>query len=337
MAQQCKKLYVLQRTPNYAVPAHNMQLPEEYILNFKKNYKENREKAKKLVSGFLTEYNTESALEVTQDRLKREYDKRWAAGGLAFLAAFKDITYNKKANETATGYIENKIDEIVNDKKVAEQLKPNSVVGCKRLVIDTDYYKTFNRENVKLIDININPLKMLTKDTLKLQSSDLNIDILILATGFDAITGAINNINIEGKNKINLKDKWLDGPKSYLGLAISGFPNLFTVTGPGSPSVLTNMIPTIEQHVNWIADCMLYMKKKDFNSLEATIEAENLWVEYNESCAKNTLRYNCNSWYLGSNVKNKQRIFLPFVGGLPTYIEKCEEIVLKSYEGFSLK
>jgi cation diffusion facilitator CzcD-associated flavoprotein CzcO len=334
IAEYCKKLFVLQRTPNYAVPAHNRKLSDEYVKKFKDNYKVNREKAKKLVSGFLTHYNSASALEVNDSELKREYDKRWEAGGLAFLAAFCDITYNKSANKTATDYIESKIKEIVEDQKIAKLLTPNSIVGCKRLVIDSNYYATYNRKNVALIDINQEPIKTLTEKTLKLKNIELDIDTLILSTGFDAMTGAINNINIVGENSKTLKDKWSSGPSSYLGLMVNGFPNLFTITGPGSPSVLTNMIPTIEQHVDWIAECIRYMKKRSYYSIEANLEAERSWVKFNEDSARNTLRYECKSWYLGSNVKDKQRIFLPFVGGLPAYIKKCEEIVKNSYEGF---
>ena len=207
-------------------------------------------------------------------------------------------------------------------------------MGCKRLVIDSNYYATYNRKNVALIDINQEPIKTLTEKTLKLKNIELDIDTLILSTGFDAMTGAINNINIVGENSKTLKDKWSSGPSSYLGLMVNGFPNLFTITGPGSPSVLTNMIPTIEQHVDWIAECIRYMKKRSYYSIEANLEAERSWVKFNEDSARNTLRYECKSWYLGSNVKDKQRIFLPFVGGLPAYIKKCEEIVKNSYEGF---
>ena len=334
IAEYCKNLYVLQRTANYAVPAHNRKLPDEYVKNFKNNYKENRQKAKELVSGFLTHYNPLSALEVNERDLKKEYDKRWEAGGLAFLAAFSDITYNKRANKTASNYIENKIKEIVDDQEVAKLLTPNSIVGCKRLVIDSDYYTTYNRKNVELIDLNKEPINFLTDHSIKLKNREIAIDSLILATGFDAMTGAINNINIVGKDKVKLRNKWLNGPSSYLGLMVNGFPNLFTITGPGSPSVLTNMIPTIEQHVDWIGDCIRYMQKKSYHSIEANLDAETSWVKYNEDCARNTLRYECDSWYLGSNVNNKQRIFLPFVGGLPTYIKKCEESTRNSYEGF---
>ena len=166
---------------------------------------------------------------------------------------------------------------------------------------------------------------------------EVDLDMIILATGFDAMTGALNNIDIIGKNNIALKDKWINGPETYLGLATNGFPNFFTITGPGSPSVLTNMIPTIEQHVDWIADCIRYIKKKSYHSIEANRDAEIEWGKYNDKCARDTLRYYCDSWYLGSNVTGKKRVFYPFVGGLPVYIEKCEKIVNNSYEGFTLE
>jgi cation diffusion facilitator CzcD-associated flavoprotein CzcO len=336
ISKKAKNLYVFQRTSNYAVPAHNRELDPKEVMNFKKNYKENREKAKTLVSGFLTDYNHKSALQVSQDELKKEYDKRWKKGGLAFLAAFTDIAINKKANKTTSDYIEKKIQEIVYDKKIAKLLTPNSIVGCKRLVIDTDYYKTFNNKNVYLFNAKKYPISKVDETQIYTEEAIKNIDMIILATGFDAMTGAMKQINIVGKNGIKLETKWKNGPKLYLGLATNGFPNFFIITGPGSPSVLTNMIPTIEQHVDWIAECLTYMKKKSVSTIEAKVDAENDWVDYNEKIARNTLRYNCKSWYLGSNIKGKKRIFMPFVGGLPVYIKKCEEIVANNYAGFEI-
>ena len=336
ISETAKNLYVFQRTANYAVPAHNRELNPKEVINFKKNYKKNREKAKKLASGFLTNYNDKSALQVSKDELKNEYDKRWEKGGLAFLAAFTDITIDEKANKTTSNYIEKKIRETVSDKKIAKLLTPNSIVGCKRLVIDTDYYKTFNNNNVYLFNAKKYPILKIDKTQIYTAENTKSVDMIILATGFDAMTGAMKQINIVGKNNISLESKWKNGPKLYLGLAINGFPNFFTITGPGSPSVLTNMVPTIEQHVNWIAQCLIYMKKKSLSTIETTLDAENKWVAYNERTARNTLRYNCKSWYLGSNIKGKKRIFMPFVGGLPLYIKKCEEIVANDYAGFEI-
>ena len=231
-----------------------------------------------------------------------------------------------------------KLRKIVKDKKISEELKPRSIVGCKRLVIESNYYDTFNRENVELINLKKNPINCINRRGIEIEGiGKINLDMIILATGFDAMTGALNNINIIGKNNITLKDKWINGPETYLGLAMNGFPNFFTITGPGSPSVLTNMIPTIEQHVDWIADCIRYIKKKSYHSIEANLDAEIEWGKYNDKCAHDTLRYYCDSWYLGSNVTGKKRVFYPFVGGLPVYIEKCEEIVNNSYEGFTLE
>ena len=189
-----------------------------------------------------------------------------------------------------------------------------------------------------IINLKKNPINCINRRGIEIEGIGMiNLDMIILATGFDAMTGALNNINIIGKNNITLKDKWINGPETYLGLAMNGFPNFFTITGPGSPSVLTNMIPTIEQHVDWIADCIRYIKKKSYHSIEANLDAEIEWGKYNDKCANDTLRYYCDSWYLGSNVTGKKRVFYPFVGGLPVYIEKCEEIVNNSYEGFTLE
>jgi cyclohexanone monooxygenase len=336
IAAEADRVYVFQRTPNYAVPAHNGPLDPDYARAFKARYGENRAKARELVSGFLCPYNPKSALAAGAEELKREYDARWARGGLAFLGAFSDITYDGDANQTATAYIHDRIREIVDDPDVAELLIPNSVVGCKRLCVDTDYYRTYNRDNVTLVDLRSAPIERIGDAGVVAGGRTYEIDMLVLATGFDAMTGALKRIDIRGRGGLALGDKWRDGPRSYLGLAMAGFPNLFTITGPGSPSVLTNMLPSIEQHVDFIADCLAHMRANGHAAIESTREAEDGWVAYNEDCARATLRYDCSSWYLGANVPGKPRVFMPFVGGLPVYINKCREIVEAGYRGFDL-
>jgi cyclohexanone monooxygenase len=335
VAEVAKHLYVFQRTSNYAVPAWNGPLDPDYVREFKAHYAENREKAKQLVAGFLCYYNPKSALEVSQEERDREYDDRWRQGGIGYLGAFADITTNAEANRTAADYVHRKIRSIVRDAEVAELLIPNSVIGCKRLCCHAAYYATFNRDNVSLIDVKANPIERILADGVVVAGKSYRIDALVLATGFDAMTGALNKIDIRGKAGTRLMDKWADGPRAYLGVASAGFPNLFIVTGPGSPSVLTNMVPTIEQHVNFIAGCIAHMRTHGMRSVDPDVSAEDAWVAYNDEVAHRTLRYDCTSWYLGSNVPGKKRVFMPFVGGLPAYIRKCEEVVSAGYRGFN--
>ncbi len=335
VAEVARHVYVFQRTANYAVPAWNGPLDPEYVREFKAHYAENRRKAKQYVSGFLCYYNPKSALEVSPEERDREYEDRWRQGGIGYLGAFCDITTNTAANRTAADFVHRKIRAIVKDPDVAELLIPNSVIGCKRLCCHADYYVTFNRANVSLVDVKTSPIERIVPDGVIVAGRTYQLDALIFATGFDAMTGALNKIDIKGKSGRKLKDKWAEGPRAYLGVASSGFPNLFIVTGPGSPSVLTNMIPTIEQHVDFIVDCIAHMRKHGLSTVDTDVAAEEAWTAYNDEVAHKTLRYDCASWYLGSNIPGKKRVFMPFVGGLPAFIDKCEEVVAAGYEGFN--
>jgi len=335
VAEAADHLYVFQRTANYAVPAWNGPLDPEYVRAFKADYVENRRKAKQLVAGFLCTYNPKSALEVSQEERDREYEDRWRQGGIGYLAAFADITTSAAANQTAADFVHRKIRSIVEDPAIADLLVPNSVIGCKRLCCHAGYYATFNRDNVSLIDVKTKPIERIVPDGVVVAGKTYKLDAMVLATGFDAMTGALNKIDIRGKAGIGLRDKWADGPRAYLGVASAGFPNLFIVTGPGSPSVLTNMVPTIEQHVDFIAECIAHMRTHGMATMDPDVAAEDAWVAYNDEVAHQTLRYGCTSWYLGSNIPGKKRVFMPFVGGLPTYIGKCEEVVAAGYKGFN--
>ena len=335
IAEEARHVTVFQRTANYAVPAWNGPLDPDYVRNFKAHYADNRRKAKQLVSGFLCRYNEKSALEVDQEERDREYERRWLDGGIGYLAAFADITTNDAANQTAADYVHRKIRAIVKDPEIAELLIPNSVIGCKRLCCHAGYYATFNRKNVSLIDVKSQPIERVTPGGVVVAGKTYPADALVLATGFDAMTGALNKIDIRGKDGLRLRDKWVEGPRAYLGVASAGFPNLFIVTGPGSPSVLTNMVPTIEQHVDFIAGCIAHMRKHGMTTIEPDTAAEDAWVAYNDDVAHRTLRYDCASWYLGSNIPGKKQVFMPFVAGLPVFIRKCEEVVAAGYKGFN--
>jgi len=224
----------------------------------------------------------------------------------------------------------------VRDPQVAEALTPRQVVGCKRLCSDTGYYETFNRPNVTLVDVSSSPIEEITRNGLRTKDAAYELDCIVFATGFDAMTGALMNIDIRGKAGITLARKWAEGPRTYLGVATAGFPNLFIITGPGSPSVLSNMVPSIEQHVNWISACIGYMRKRDFGRIEPTVEAEDAWVSHVNEVAGLTLYPSCNSWYLGANVPGKPRVFMPYLG-FPPYVQKCDEVAANGYEGFAME
>ncbi|MDQ2897767.1 MAG: cyclohexanone monooxygenase, partial [Actinomycetota bacterium] len=209
-------------------------------------------------------------------------------------------------------------------------------IGTKRLPLDTDYYDTYNRDNVTLIDVRNDPIETITPDGLRTRGAAFTLDSIVFATGFDAMTGPLLNIDLRGRGSNTLRRKWTDGPRTYLGVATAGFPNLFTITGPGSPSVLSNMIVSIEQHVDWIADCLAYLRAHDLASIEPTVEAEDAWVAHVNAVAEMTLYPRANSWYMGANIPGKPRIFMPYIGGVGAYRKKCDEVAANGYEGFTL-
>ena len=335
IASDAAHLYVFQRTPNYSVPAHNAPIAPEVRERIKADYPGIRERGKQAFFGMDLEFNEASALQATPEARARQYEERWAMGGFAFLAAYGDLLLDQKANDTAAEFVRAKIGDKVRDPAVAEKLMPQSVLGCKRLCIDTDYYETFNRPNVTLVDISEAPIEAITPDGVSTGGEVYDLDMIVLATGFDAITGALQKIDIRGRNGMTLREKWEAGPRAYLGLAIAGFPNLFTINGPGSPSVLGNNLAAIEQHVNWITDSMKYLRMRDVACIEATVEAENEWAGHVNDVAAATLFNACNSWYRGANVPGKPQLFMPYIG-VPPYARKCEAVVAADYEGFAL-
>jgi len=335
IAEQAKHLTVFQRTANYTIPAHNKLLDPDYVREVKANYREMRRRAKMLPAGIDLRINLASAIESPEEERRKQYQERWDYGGLGFVAAFSDLLLSAESNKTAADFVRAKIREIVKDPETAKALEPRNIIGCKRLCVDTGYWATFNRPNVTLVDLGDSAIERITPTGLSAKGKDYTFDCLVLATGFDAMTGALLRIDIRGRGGVSLKDKWSEGPKTYLGLTMAGFPNLFTVTGPGSPSVLTNMLPSIEQHVDWIADCLAAMRERGASVIEAEKQAEEAWVGHVGETAGNTLRSTCSSWYVGANIPGKPRVFMPYIGGLPAYIERCEAIVAKGYEGFA--
>jgi cation diffusion facilitator CzcD-associated flavoprotein CzcO len=335
IAEQADHLYVFQRTPNYSVPARNGRLDPLAQKEIKADYAGFR--ARNSLQGFGAAFdeNEAEAVDTSPDERQREYEQRWAHGGLPFLASFSDLLSSREANETAGEFIRQKIRDTVTDPALAASLSPTHMVGCKRLCADTGYFETFNRSNVTLVDVGGSPIEKITETGIQTNNGQIDLDVIVFAIGFDAMTGAVLNIDIRGSGGQTLQKKWADGPRSYLGLAISGFPNLFTITGPGSPSVLSNMLPSIEQHVNWIADCIAYMRERDLERIDATVDAERAWVDHVNEVADETLFPTCNSWYVGANIPGKPRVFMPYLG-YPQYVEKCNEIAANQYEGFAL-
>ena len=336
IAEQAAELTVFQRTPNYSVPAHNRPLDPAEVARVKARYAEFRAENKEMPFGFDTRVNEASALEASPEELEREYVSRWEHGGLPFMSAFADLLFSEEANRTAGEFLRARIRETVEDPEVARLLSPEQVVGCKRLCVDTGYYATFNRPNVHLVDVAKDPIAEITPDGLRTGAAHYELDAIVFATGFDAMTGAIHGIDIRGSGGRELREKWAAGPRTYLGLGTAGFPNLFTITGPGSPSVLSNMIPSIEQHVNFVADCIGHLEAGGHREIEPSVSAEDAWVAHVNEVAGETLYPTCNSWYLGANVPGKPRVFMPYLG-FPPYVAHCEEVVARGYEGFEIR
>ncbi len=334
IAEQAHELVVFQRTPNFTIPAHNRPLGAEEVRAIKARYAELRALARRLHAGLAIPYNPRLALEVTEQERQREYEARWREGGTAFIAAFKDLLTDPAANETAAEFVRRKIRETVHDPAVVERLSPHNIIGCKRLCVDTDYYRTFNRPNVTLVDVSETPIERLTASGLRVGDTEYALDAIVFATGFDAMTGALKRIDIHGTGGQCLREKWKGGPRAYLGLMAAGFPNLFTITGPGSPSVLANMILCIEQHVDWTADCLDHMRARGLSRIEPRSAAEDAWCTHVNEVAEASLRSTCSSWYVGANIPGKPRVFMPYIGGFPAYVERCEAIVAAGYEGF---
>jgi cyclohexanone monooxygenase len=241
-----------------------------------------------------------------------------------------------EANAAAADFVRAKIRDIVHDPALAAKLTPKNIIGAKRLCVDSGYYATFNRPNVTLVDLADSPPVEITPQGVRAQGRTFPVDAIVYATGFDAMTGALLRIEIRGRGGIPLRDLWAQGPRSYLGLQIAGFPNLFTITGPGSPSVLTNMLPSIEQHVNWIASCLDHLRARNATRIEASGPAQNDWMAHVQEAANASIKGTTGSWYLGANIAGKPRVFMPYLGGVPAYLKKCDEVVANGYEGFVL-
>jgi cyclohexanone monooxygenase len=336
IAAQAKHLTVFQRTANFSIPARNTALTPEERDSFRLNYPEIRRIAREeMRNGIVQELPDRGALDDGDNARRAKYEARWAYGGLTFMGVYNNLVLDKAANDTAADFVREKIAEIVSNPQTAKLLQPdNHPIGSKRICVDTDYYATFNRPNVTLVDIRSNSIEEITSNAVRTVGRDHEVDALVLATGFDAMTGSVAKIDIRGRDGQTLNQKWAEGPKTYLGLMSAGFPNLFIITGPGSPSVLSNMIVSIEQHVDWIADCVVYMRDRGLEVMEASKEAEEKWVAHVNAVAHSTLYPQANSWYMGANIPGKPQIFMPYIGGVGAYRQICNEVAAKGYDGF---
>ncbi|NVN84462.1 MAG: NAD(P)/FAD-dependent oxidoreductase [Rhodopseudomonas sp.] len=338
IAEQASRLTVFQRTANFSVPARNAQLTAEERQAFRDNYPEIRRRAREeMRNGIVQPLPDRGALDDTEEARREKYLARWTSGGLTYMGVYNNLILDKAANDTAADFVRDKIAEIVQDPRVAKLLQPdNHPIGSKRICVDTDYYATFNRPNVELVDIRANPIERILPDGVRTTGQDYKLDALVFATGFDAMTGSVAKIEIVGRGGKTLNQKWAAGPRTYLGLMSEGFPNLFLITGPGSPSVLSNMIVSIEQHVDWITDCLSYMRERGLDCMEATRPAEDKWVAHVNEAAQGTLYPQANSWYMGANVPGKPQIFMPYIGGVGAYRQICNDVATKGYEGFAM-
>lgn len=338
IAEQASHLTVFQRTANFSIPARNAALTPEEREAFRSNYPEIRRIAREeMRNGIVQEVPDRGALDDGENERHARFESRWAKGGLTFMGVYNNLVFDKAANDTAADFVRDKIADIVEDPQTARLLQPNDhPIGSKRICIDTDYFATFNRPNVTLVDIKSDPIQQILPHAVRTAAREIEVDALVLATGFDAMTGSVAKIDIRGRNGQTLNQKWAEGPKTYLGLMSAGFPNLFIITGPGSPSVLSNMIVSIEQHVDWITDCIAWMRDRDLVAIEASGHAEDKWVAHVNEVAHTTLYPQANSWYMGANVPGKPQIFMPYIGGVGLYRQICNDVAAKGYEGFAM-
>jgi cyclohexanone monooxygenase len=338
IAEQAAQLTVFQRTPNFTMPAQNAPLDPDYVRERKADYPAHRQAARESGFGIPVPLPEQSALEADPEERWETYRQGFERGNLVgMMLAYNDLLTNKEANDTAAEYVRHRIRETVADPEVAEALCPTDhPIATKRPCLDTNYYATYNRPNVSLVNLRTTPLVEITEKGLRTSEQDYEFDSIVFATGFDAMTGALLAFDIAGRDGTLLRDKWAAGPRSYLGIGAAGFPNMFIITGPGSPSVLSNMMVSIEQHVEWISDCASYVREHGKQAIEATAESEEYWVDHVNEVGNTTLYPTANSWYMGSNVPGKPRVFMPYIGGVGAYRQICDDVAAKGYEGFTL-
>ena len=337
LAEEAERLYVFQRTPNFTIPARNAPLDGDVLADEKSHYRDRRAAARRHPAGHLRPLTKAKVMDMQPDERRAAFQAAWQSGGQDIFGTFGDLLTDETGNAEITAMIHEKIDELVSDPVVAQKLKPlDYPFAGRRVCLDTDYYPMFNRPNVELVDLRSEPIEAMEAHGVKTSARAIELDLIVLAAGFDAITGALTAIDIRGRNGLTIQGKWQDGPVSYLGIAVAGFPNLFTITGPGSPSVLTNVVSSIEQHVEWLRDLLTYMNARGMDLIEADKAAEDQWVRHVYDLANQLpIIMKSNSWYLGANVPGKPRVFMPYAGGLDVYRDQCDRVASDGYRGFN--
>ncbi|WP_409330869.1 flavin-containing monooxygenase [Trujillonella humicola] len=337
LAALAARLTVFQRTANYSISAENDALTEEQIRETKQNYAALREKARRSFTGSTTPIHRQSALAVSAEERHAQFEERWRLGGFPFLGSYDDVMRDLDANALAAEFVRGKIRSIVRDPAVADLLTPTDhPIGSKRICVDTDYFATYNLDHVRLVSVRERPIAEITETGLRTGDEHHDLDVLVLATGFDAMTGSFTRIDIRGRGGRTLAQKWAEGARTYLGVMTAGFPNLFTLTGPGSPAVLCNMFLAIEQHVDWVGRLLTTMAEQGHDVVEPTVASEEEWTAHVDEAADGTLYKHANSWYVGSNVPGKPRVFLPYAGGVGRYRKICDSVADDGYRGFVL-
>ena len=340
IADQATQLTVFQRTANFSVPAHNVPFTQTALAAAKARYPDRRAMGREAITGQFLNANTKTAAEMTEEEQRAELEYRWrgAGGGFRMLRTFADQMSNLDTNRMVADYARSRIRGAVKDPVKAELLCPKDDLpfGGKRLCVDSHYYETFNREHVDIVDAAAHPIIEATAHGVRTDEREYAVDAIVFATGFDAMSGALKAIDIRGARGVRLRDKWEHGPTSYLGLGIAGFPNMFVVAGPGSPSVLSNMVHSIETHVDWIMKLLGQARAAGVRRIEATQEAEDGWVRRCAEEADKTLYPRANSWYMGANIAGKPRVFMAFVAGVPLYRRIIEDVAARNYQGFEM-
>ena len=336
IARQARHLTVFQRTPSFSVPARNAPLSPERVQELKRDIKKIREFCRWSTIGQPYDWQDADALAVDRDELNRQFEANWQKGGFEWMfGSYRDLLVDERANRLAADFVRDKIRAIVKDPEVARKLLPSGYpIATKRLPLDQGYFETYNRDNVTLVDLREEPIEGIVANGIQTSEKLHELEALVFATGFDALTGPLTRIDIRGRGGRTLTEKWAHGPRTYLGVATEGFPNLFMITGPGSPSVLGNMPVSIEQHVDWVCACIDHLQAHGRSTIEPTQAAENSWGAHVKELADATLFTQTDSWYMGANIPGKPRVFLPYIGGFGTYRKLCAEVAEQGYEGF---
>ncbi|MEM7092453.1 MAG: NAD(P)/FAD-dependent oxidoreductase [Actinomycetota bacterium] len=334
IAEEADHLTVFQRTPNYVVPARNRQLSDDEMADIKSGYGELRARARATVSAFDFPRNADSCVSASPTEREQRFEAFWGNGGLPFLGVFGDLLTSPEANRIVTEWWQSKIRAVVDDPETAEALIPDGdIFGGKRLCCGTDYFETYNRDDVTLVDVSEAGIDRVTERGVVANGVEHELDVLICATGFDAMTGSVIRMDLAGPDGTTIAQKWADGPHNYLGILINGFPNLFNMQGPGSPSVFATMLTGMEHQGDWIVDCLEHMRSTGRTRVEATADDEAAWVLRVAEVAEPSLRSKCDSWYLGSNIDGKPKVFMPWIGGFPAYVDICADVIEDDWAG----